>query len=305
MDVSLGHLELFMANKTYNKLFNPGHTACAGCGQALAIQHVTKALGKDVVITNATGCSEVYSSAWGLTAWGQPWVHSVFANPIAIASGIVAALNQRGDKKTRVIAQGGDGATFDMGFGLISGSWERGEDILYICYDNEAYMNTGVQGSGSTPFGSHTTTTPAGKKIFGNQLYKKDMASIALAHGLQYVATATVGNLHDLDNKVKKAMTFSGPRYLQILVSCVPGWGIAEDMAVDLGKLAVQTGIYPVLEFVNGELTGKSKITKQLPVEEYLKHQKRFRHVLKNKEELTEIQRIADRNIDKYKLKDS
>jgi len=291
-----------MSSKPHNKLFTPGHTACAGCGQALAIQHVTKALGSDVIIVNATGCSEVYSSKWDESAWGQPWVHSVFENAAGVATGILAALRQRGNKTTKVVAQGGDGATFDIGFGLISGMWERGDDILYICYDNEAYMNTGVQGSGATPHGAGTTTTPAGRAIPGNRQFKKDMISIALAHGLKYVAATTSGFPLDIEQKVKKALTFPGPTYLQILTPCVPGWGHESDMAIDLGKLAVQTGLYPVLEFENGILVNKMKINKPKPVTEYLKHQKRFKHILENKEELAVIKEVARRNVERYGL---
>ncbi|MFA5358234.1 MAG: thiamine pyrophosphate-dependent enzyme [Patescibacteria group bacterium] len=286
----------------HNPLFNPGHTACAGCGQAMTIQHITKALGSDVVIVNATGCSEVYSSKYGESAWGQPWVHSLFENSAPLGSGIAAALHQRGNKTTRVVVQGGDGATFDIGFGLISGMWERGDDVLYICYDNEAYMNTGVQSSGSTPHFANTTTTPAGKKNHGSQQYKKNMIDVALAHGLRYMATTTCGYLDDIENKVRKAMTFSGPRYIQILTTCVPGWGTKEDMAVDLGKLASETGLYPVLEYIDGALVNKMKVTKPKPVEEYLKHQKRFIHIIKDPERLAWVQGLAKRNINKYGL---
>jgi len=291
-----------MSNKTYNKLFAPGHTACAGCGQALAIHQVTKALGKEVIIVNATGCSEVYSSKYGESAWGQPWAHSLFENSSAMASGVLAALRNRGDETTRVVAQGGDGATFDIGLGLISGMWQRGDDVLYICYDNEAYMNTGVQTSGATPFDAATTTAPAGKKSFGYGHFKKDMIGIALAHGLSYVATATSGYPLDIYVKVKKAMTFSGPRYLQILTPCVPGWGHEPNLAVDLGKLAVQTGLYPVVEYENGVLTNKMKIGAPKPVEEYLKLQKRFAHLFKNPGELEKIRQMVKMNIKKYEL---
>jgi pyruvate ferredoxin oxidoreductase beta subunit len=292
-----------MSNIPHNELFCPGHTACAGCGQALAIQQVTKALGQEVIMVNATGCSEVYSSKFGESAWGMAWVHSLFENAPAVASGVLAALRQRGDQTTKVVAQGGDGATFDIGLGLLSGMWERGEDILYICYDNEAYMNTGVQSSGATPLYAATTTTPVGKVIPGNNLYKKDMIALALAHGLPYVATATCGYPLDIFNKVKKALTFSGPKYLQILTSCVPGWGHETNLAVDLGQLAVQTGLYPVVEFGKGVLTNKMKIVKPLPVVEYLKLQKRFSHILKDPKEVAAIQVIAERNIEKYGLK--
>lgn len=291
-----------MALKKYNELFCPGHTACAGCGQALAIQHITKVLGKDVVIVNATGCSEVYSSKWGESAWGQPWAHSIFENASSVATGVLAALRQRGDTKTKVVAQGGDGATFDIGIGLISGMWERQDDILYICFDNEGYMNTGAQSSGATPHSANTTTTPAGKAIHGNRASKKNMVEIALAHGVPYVATSTNGYWTDIENKVRKALTITGPKYLQILTNCVPGWGHEPDLGIDLAKLAVQTGLYPVVEFVDGILVSKMKVGQPKPVEEYLKLQKRFKHIMKDEAELEAFRQTAKANIEKYGL---
>jgi len=291
--------------KKHNKFFSPGHTACAGCGQTIAIHNITRVLGPNVVIVNATGCSEVYSSRQNQSSWGVPWVHSLFENASSVASGVLAALKKRGDKKTRVVAMGGDGATFDIGLGLLSGMWERGEDILYICLDNEAYMNTGVQGSGATPFGADTTTTPAGKKIPGNNLRKKNMIEIALAHGLNYVATSTSGYPLDIQAKVKKAWEFPGPKYLQILVPCVPGWGYAENLSVELGRLAQQAGLYPVLEFQNGQLVNKMTVGKTpKSVEEYLRPQKRFKHLFlpENRAVLNEVRNIAKRNMEKYGL---
>ncbi|MFA5076612.1 MAG: thiamine pyrophosphate-dependent enzyme [Patescibacteria group bacterium] len=291
-----------MTDKPHNNLFTPGHTACAGCGQALAIQHVTKALDKDVVVVNATGCSEVYSSKYGESAWGLPWVHSLFENAAAVATGVLAALRARGDATTKVVAQGGDGATFDIGIGLLSGMWERGDNILYICYDNEAYMNTGVQASGATLTNTNTTTTPPGKASTGNTKIKKDMLAIALAHGLKYVATATSAYPQDIQNKVKKALATPGPSYLQILTPCVPGWGYEPNLTIELAKLAVQTGLYPIVEFENGVLTNKMKVPAPRPIEEYLKPQKRFKHLLDNEKELAIIRQIAQNNIKKYEL---
>lgn len=290
-------------------LFAPGHRACAGCGQAIAAKAVVEALGPNTIIANATGCLEVTTTPYPESSWGMPWIHSLFENAAAIATGISAALKAKGkDKEIKVIAQGGDGSTYDIGFGLISGMWERGDNILYICYDNEAYSNTGMQASGATPTGSSTTTTPPGSlEAIGATQKKKDMIAIALAHRVNYVASTTAGFLNDIASKVKKAASIQGPAYLQILVPCVPGWGIKPEQTLTIGKLAAQTGLYPVLEYINGELTGKLKVPQTTPsIEEFLKAQGRFSHLFKTeqgKELLKQIQEIANQNIAKYGLK--
>lgn len=279
------------------KLISSGHNACAGCGQLSAVQSVMRALGSDIIIANATGCLEVTTTPYPQSAWGIPWIHSLFENPSAVATGISAALRQQKNKKTKVVVMAGDGGTFDIGLGLISGMWERKENILYICYDTESYSNTGFQASGATPYGAHTSTSPKGdsekceiKKTcalinkIGNQYQKKDMVKIALAHDVPYVAQTTAGFPDDIYNKVKKAKEVEGPAYIQILSPCVPGWGIKTDEAVEIGKLAVQSNFYPLLEYLNGELISGG----DLPEKEaskykknYLKKQKRFKHLLK------------------------
>jgi pyruvate ferredoxin oxidoreductase beta subunit len=286
---------------------NPGHSACAGCGEAIAMRHVADALGKNVIIFNATGCSEVTTSKYPTSSWKMPWLHGLFENAAALASGSLAALQYKGlDQKIQVVAQGGDGATFDIGLGLLSGMFERGDDILYICYDNEAYMNTGYQASGATPHDASTTTAPVGKKSLGNELHKKDMIAFALAHGVNYVATSTTGFPPDVQAKVKKALTFKGPKYLQILCSCVPGWGIEPNVSVKMARLAQRTGLFPVIEYENGQLKNVMKISgKPVKVEEYLEPQKRFKHLLrpqKNLAEIKKIQTLADENILRYGL---
>ncbi len=302
-----------MKKKSPNKkpLLSPGHRACAGCGQMIAARTVADALGQNTIIANATGCLEVTTTPYPQSAWGMPWIHSLFENAAGIASGILASLKQqKKDKKIKVVAQGGDGSTFDIGFGLISGMWERGENILYVCYDNEAYANTGIQASGATPWAASTTTTPAGigKTIdaIGSHQSKKDMIAIALAHGLQYVAQTTAGYPDDIRKKVKKALTIEGPAYIQISVPCVPGWKIDPGATVQIGKLAAQTGLYPLLEYEKGELKNVMKIPKpKKKVEEYLKLQGRFKHLFKDpkgKKHLKIIQEIADKNIEKYGL---
>ncbi|MFA6995328.1 MAG: thiamine pyrophosphate-dependent enzyme [Patescibacteria group bacterium] len=288
--------------KKINKFLSPGHSACAGCGQLVAVQAVMRGLNKETIIANATGCLEVTTTAYPQSAWGLPWIHSLFENSSAVSSGILAALKQKGDTKTKVVVQGGDGGTFDIGIGLISGMWERGENILYICYDTEAYSNTGIQASGATPYGANTTTTPSGLQSVGSKQTKKDMLAIALAHGLGYVAQSTAGFPDDITNKIKKALVAPGPSYIQILSPCIPGWRINTDEAVMMGKLAAATGLYPLLEYTNGQLT-TSSINNNFnakPANEYLKKQGRFKHL--QAEDIAAIQKLADENIKKYKI---
>lgn len=284
------------------KFLSPGHNACAGCGQLVAVQAVMRGLDKNTIIANATGCLEVTTTAYPQSAWGLPWIHSLFENASSVASGILAALKQRGDKKTKVVVQAGDGGTYDIGLGLISGMWERGENILYICYDTEAYSNTGIQSSGATPYGADTTTSPSGKNSIGSTQRKKDMIGVALSHGVKYAAQSTAGFPDDITNKVKKALAIEGPSYIQILSPCIPGWKIGNDEAVTMGKLAVQTGLYPLLEYTDGKLSASS-ITANFqakPVEEYLKKQGRFKHL--KEAEIKDIQDLANKNITKFKL---
>ncbi|MFA6428649.1 MAG: thiamine pyrophosphate-dependent enzyme [Candidatus Buchananbacteria bacterium] len=289
---------------TFPHLYNPGHSACAGCGEAIAIRHLLTALGPNTIMTNATGCSEVTTTQYPLSAYKIPWLHSLFENAAPVASGVLAALKQKGLTKVQVVAVGGDGATYDIGLGFISALWERQENILYVCYDNEAYMNTGYQSSGATPLGAFTTTTPPGKNSEGNNLIKKDMIGLALAHRVPYIATATSAYPLDIQAKAKKSLEIVGPKYLQILTPCVPGWGYDPALTVELSKLAVQSGLYPLLEIINGQFTKVQKI-KPVPVTEYLKPQKRFAHLFKDEagqQVIAKLQQIADENIKKYNL---
>lgn len=285
-------------------LLNPGHSACAGCGMIIAARLVLDTAGPNTIVTNATGCSEVTTTQYPMTSFKVPWIHSLFENAACLASGVEAALKAKKlADKTNIIAIGGDGATFDIGLVHISGLWERGDNVLYVCYDNEAYQNTGYQYSSATPLGANTSTTPPGKYSEGNDQRKKDMIGIALAHGLPYAATATTGYPLDLVAKVKKALSIKGPKYLQIYTPCVPGWGIEPKDTMSVAQLAVQSGFYPIIEYVNGELAGKTKITKQVPVENFLKLQKRFKHLFNDeagKAEIAKIQKMADSNIKKF-----
>ena len=278
------------------KNFSSGHNACAGCGQLSAVQSVMRALGSDVIIANATGCLEVTTTSHPQSAWGVPWIHSLFENPSAVATGISAALRSQKNKNTKVVVMAGDGGTFDIGMGLISGMWERKENIIYICYDTESYSNTGYQASGATPYGASTSTSPQGeidkcelKKTceiinkIGNEYQKKDMIKIALAHNVPYVAQSTAGHPDDIFNKVKKAKEINGPAYIQILSPCIPSWGIKTDESAEISKLAVKSNFYPLLEYVNGELISGGNLPEEEAKkfkEEYLKKQKRFKHLL-------------------------
>ncbi len=285
-------------------LFSVGHTACSGCGQAIAARLVIDAAGPNTIVTNNTGCLEVLSTRYPESAWEVPWIHSLFENAAAVASGVEAALIYLGKKdKINVIAQAGDGGTADIGLQALSGMWERGHDILYVCYDNEAYENTGIQRSGLTPYGANTTTSPPGTKSIGNIRPKKPMPEIALAHGIPYVATCSVGFPQDLQRKVKKAISIKGPKYIQIHVPCPLGWRYEAHLTLEVAKLAVETGLYPLIECEFGLLAQKQ--IKPKPVEEYLKVQARFRHLLSNPEELKKIQEIADNNIKKYGLSEA
>jgi len=284
-------------------LFKCGHTACAGCGQAVAARLVIESAGANTIIANSTGCLEVFTTKYPETAWGVPWIHSLFENSAAVASGIEAALIYLGKKDTtNVIAQGGDGSTGDIGLQAISGMLERGHDILYVCYDNEAYMNTGVQRSGLTPFDTNTTTSPAGALSSGNLRPKKPVPEICAAHGIPYVATASAGFPQDLIRKVKKAIAIKGPKYIQIHVPCPLGWRHESNQMLPVAKMAVETGLYPLFEYEFGVITARKQIAPK-PVEEYLKMQGRFKHLLNNPVELKKVQDVADNNIKKYNLK--
>ncbi len=278
-------------------------TACPGCGQEIAAKIVVDIAGKNTIISNATGCLEVFSSKYPDSAWKVPWVHSLFENSAAVASGVEAALKHLGKlKDIKVIAQAGDGGTADIGLQALSGMFERGQEILFCCYDNEAYENTGVQRSGLTPLNTNTTTTPPGKESVGNTRPKKPMLEICAAHKIPYVASASIGFIKDLKDKVKKALSIRGPKYLQIFVPCPLGWRHGPELTMKIAKLAVETGLYPLVEFENGKLTSAMKIPQPKPVEEYLKLQGRFKHLLKNKQELQRIEETAKANIESFGL---
>lgn len=265
--------------------FAPGHRACLGCAEALAVRLVAKALGNNVVMACATGCMEIVSSPLPFTNWRVPWIHVAFENAAAVASGAeagVKALVRKGklaDKGTVFVGMGGDGATSDIGLQALSGAFERGHNFIYVCYDNEAYMNTGIQRSSSTPFGASTTTSPSGKLKPGQVTWKKNMAEIAAAHNIPYVATACPSYPFDLVSKVKKAAAIEGPAYIHILSVCPTGWRLPPEKAIWIGRLAVETGVFPLYEVEGGKYRITVDVPDLKPVEEYLKPQGRFRHL--------------------------
>lgn len=282
-----------------------GHRACQGCGQALAARLVLEAAGPDVIVANATGCLEVFTTPWPETSWRVPWVHSVFENAAAVAAGIEAAMKAKG-QDVKVLAFGGDGGTFDIGFQALSGMLEREHDVLYVCFDNEAYMNTGVQRSSSTPHAAATTTSPAGRQRMGKRHLKKDLINIIAAHHIPYAATASVAYPSDLRKKVRRAMAVEGPSFLHIHSPCPLGWGHASEATIQVARLAVESGLFPLIELERGALAGVLPIRTPKPVQDYLSLQKRFAHLfsgkVKAKEELEHLQALADYNIERFGL---
>ena len=297
------------ANMRRTNSLNSGHRACQGCGEALgaryAIDAAMHATGDRVVAVNATGCLEVFSTPYPETSWQIPWIHSLFGNAAAVASGVAAAMHVKG-KDVRVVAQGGDGGTTDIGFGCLSGMFERNDDVLYICYDNEAYMNTGVQRSSATPPAARTATTMAVGDEPGNRFGTgKNVPLIAMAHRIPYVATASVANLRDLEDKVRRAIAIEGARYIHIHVPCPLGWGSAPSDTIKVARMAVESGLFPVFEAEDGVVTSRYKLRRPVPVEEYLKLQRRFAHLFgKNPDTATlaRIQAMADQNIGFFEL---
>ena len=263
----------------------PGHRACIGCGEALAVRHVCKALGMNVIVVNATGCIEIFSSLLPYTSWRMPWIHTLFENVGAVVSGVESAYKARirkgkiPDRGVKFVGIAGDGGTTDIGLQALSGALERGHNILYCCFDNEAYMNTGIQRSSSTPYGAWTTTAPVGKRSIGQMTWKKNMPEIVVAHRIPYVATACPSFPLDLMEKVQKGLETEGPAYLHILSICPTGWRSPPEETIELGRLAVETGVFPLYEVINGDYRMSVDFPVLRPVKDYLQRQGRFRHL--------------------------
>ncbi|MFO7154063.1 MAG: thiamine pyrophosphate-dependent enzyme [Caldicoprobacter oshimai] len=282
-----------------------GHRMCAGCGAPIVVRTVLRALKPEdhAVIGVATGCLEVSTCLYPYTAWKDSFIHSAFENAAATVSGAEAAyraLAKVGKVKgtTKFIAFGGDGGTYDIGFQALSGAMERGHDMVYVCYDNEAYMNTGIQRSSSTPKYADTTTSPAGSEIPGKVQFKKDLTMIMAAHNIPYVAqTAPFRNLKDLYEKAEKALYTPGPAFLNVLAPCPRGWRYNTPQLMEIVRLAIETCVWPLYEVIEGKFILNYKPKNKLPVVEYLKPQGRFRHLFTKENEglLDEIQKEVDR----------
>lgn len=280
----------------------PGHGLCGGCAAPIVVKTVLGATDKPVVVANATGCLEVSTTIYPSSAWRVPWIHSAFENVSATIAGVESAYKslKRQGKVTediKFVAFGGDGSSYDIGLQSLSGALERGHDFLYVCYDNEAYMNTGNQRSGATPFCANTTTEPAGKVSKGKIQPKKDLVKIAVAHGIPYAAQASVGNWLDLANKAEKAFKIEGPKVLVVNSPCTTLWGFNSKSTIDLAKLVVDTCIWPLYEVENGVYKLNYKPAQKKPVVEYLKTQDRFKHMFApgNEGLLKEAQEYVDR----------
>jgi len=287
--------------------FSPGHRACQGCAEALAVRLVGKALGRDTIVACATGCMEVVSTPLPFTNWNVPWIHVAFENAAAVASGAEAGMKvlmRKGrlpKKRINFLAMAGDGGTSDIGVQALSGALERGHDFIYVCYDNEAYMNTGIQRSSATPFGASTTTSPAGKLVPGQLTWKKNMPEIAAAHDIPYVATACPSYPLDLVEKVKKGARVKGPAYVHILSVCPTGWRLPPELAIKAGRLAVETGVFPLYEVKHGRYKLTIDMGELRPVEDYLKIQGRFRHL--DEGMIEKIQQRVTEEYDRLKKK--
>ena len=268
-----------MSEQSDMHLFAPGHAGCPGCAPSTTLLQICDTLGKDIIVVNATGCMEITSSQYPNSAWRVPYIHSLFENAPAVASGVVAALRARGNDHTTVVCIAGDGATYDIGFGSLSGLMERGDDVLYVAYDNELYANTGVQKSGATPFGAATTTTQAGKVHKGNEKERKQIVEIAAAHNITYAASTSIAFMADFKMKLKKAQQMKGTRFITVHAPCCLGAGFDGGLSIKVARLAVQARLWYLFEIENGKFKLNFNPKAEKPVSEYLAMQKRFAHL--------------------------
>ncbi|MGD2105424.1 MAG: thiamine pyrophosphate-dependent enzyme [Anaerolineae bacterium] len=281
----------------------PGHRLCAGCGASIIVRQMLAAIDEPVVLANATGCLEVATTIYPYTAWRVPWIHNAFENAASTISGVEAAYRsmvRQGkieDQDVKFIAFGGDGGTYDIGLQALSGAAERGHQFLYVCYDNGAYMNTGIQRSSATPFGAHTTTSPAGKVVPGKKQFRKDLTKIMAAHDIPYAAQAAPSRWRDLMEKTRKAVSAKGPAFINVLSSCNRGWRHGTDETIEVTQLAVDTCYWPLYEVEDGEWRLTYKPREKLPVEKWLERQGRFRHLFKpqNRHMIDRMQAEVDR----------
>ncbi len=306
------NIKTLAAREEKQARFAPGHSLCAGCAEPMVVRTILNAIEDPVGVANATGCLEVATSRYPGSSWNVPWIHSAFENVAATIAGVEAAYNAlrrvgKVDRRIRFVAFAGDGGTYDIGLQSLSGALERGHDFLYVCLNNEAYMNTGVQRSSATPACASATTSPVGDAIPGKPQDRKDLTSIVAAHHVPYVAQASVANLIDLANKVERAMSYEGPKFINVHVTCPLGWRTKRDSAVPMAKLALETRYWPLYEVEEGRYKVNYKPKKDVPVEEWLKGQGRFRHLFKNpdlKSKIDDFQAAVDRNWDELLRKE-
>ena len=280
-----------------------GHRLCAGCAAPIIVRQVLTAIDEPVVVANATGCLEVSTTIYPYTAWNVPWIHTAFETAASTISGVEAmyrSLVRQGkieDTGIKFVAFGGDGGTYDIGIQALSGMMERGHKALYVCYNNEAYMNTGIQRSGATPLGAWTTTSPVGSVVPGKPRHRKDMTAIAVAHDIPYAAQASPHNWRDLMKKVRKAVAADGATFINVLSDCNRGWRHETDQTLEVTRLAVETCYWPLYEVENGQWKLTYRPKEKLPIEEFLKPQGRFRHLFaeQNKHIIKELQAQVDR----------
>ena len=284
------------------KRYESGHRTCPGCAIPLIVRTVLASINRPVVIVNATGCMEVTSTTYPFTSWNVPFIHTAFANASATASGIekaITALKKKGivTEDIAIVVFGGDGGTYDIGLQSLSGALERGHDFLYITYDNEAYSNTGNQRSAATEKGTKTTTTPVSKYSYGKLTFRKNLTKIIAAHNIPYVAQTSIAFLDDFSSKVKKAMTFKGPKFINVLSPCTRYWGIEEKQTIEIARLAVATNFWPLYEIYDGtKYIINTKPTKT-PITEFLGKQSRFKHLFSDdfKGVIDDIQEKTDK----------
>ncbi len=285
----MSRLKRIASNQNGVQPLGGGHALCQGCGAPAIVRTVLSSIDTPVIVVNATGCLEVATSRYPITAWNVPWMHTAFENTAAVASGVEAAykaLKRRGtlpggDKEVTVVAFGGDGGTYDIGLQALSGALERGHNFLYVCYDNGAYMNTGIQRSGATPYGADTTTSPVGSESIGKIQHRKDLTAIAAAHHVPFVGQASGARWQDLSQKVERAVAMKGPAFLNVMSNCPLGWGHESPVGLDVMRAAQDSLFWPLFEVVNGEYHLSYRPRKVIPVVDFLKMQKRFAHLFK------------------------
>jgi len=278
--------------------FVSGHRSCAGCAFPIIVRTILSATDNPIVVSCATGCLEVTSTIYPYSSWKVPFIHNAFENASATMNGVISAYKslKKKEKNVKFVVFGGDGGTYDIGLQSLSGALERGEDFVYVCYDNEAYMNTGIQRSSATPKGAVTTTCPAGKVE-----WRKDLTKIAIAHNVKYVAQASPFNILDLAKKAKKAFETKGPSVLVVLSPCPLGWRSKTNMSIEISRLATKTNFWPLYEYENGKYTINFNNNTPLPITKFLETQGRFKKLLSDKKLVDEVQKKVNERWEELK----